>query len=159
MKYQYLAIYYLIKIIAGLVFLTGISFVFLGIYEFCHTFSINKIHFAEATAVQFLQTIDMFLIAIVSFIFSLGLLVLFNNNENDLATKQSILPKWLNVKNFMELKIILWEAVLTTLVISYLARLAEHKFKQIPLSYNSLIIPIAILLISISLTILKKSDH
>lgn len=92
----------------------------------------------------------------MAFIFSLGLLVLF---DNKMLTETLNLPPWLQVKNFMQLKVILWEAILTTLVITFLVSLAENRFKGIPLDYTILFLPGAILIISISLFALKKSEH
>ena len=158
MKYVYLSLYFFIKVIASLVFVAGLSFTGLGLYEFIHSLSLvqDDENAAVSMAVFILKTIDMFLIAIVCFIFSLGLMVLFDNKKH-ISTSLN-LPEWLNVKNFMQLKVILWEAVLTTLVISYLAMLARERFNNSPLTPELLIIPGAIFLISISLFALKKSE-
>src|SRR5690606_30472412 len=158
MKLAYLSLYFFIKIIAFMVFIAGLCFAVLGIYEFFHSlnFSTEGTHDAVAIAILLLKTIYMFLIAIVCFIFSLGLMLLFDNKQN-LSTHLN-LPEWLNINNFMQLKVILWEAILTTLVVSYLATLVQLKFKGLPISTESLIIPGAILLISISLYALKKSE-
>ena len=68
------------------------------------------------------------------------------------------LPAWLHVKNFVELKIILWEAILTTMVIYYLAGLAEKKINGVEIALDNLILPGAILLIALSLFLLKKHE-
>jgi len=146
-------------VIALLVFAAGIAITLLGIYDFIHVFS----YFAEykndilikMIAVGLLQAVDLFLVAIVMFVFSVGLLVLFDNKE-EIPLK---LPEWLKVKNFMQLKIILWEAILTTLVISYLAGLVQAKMAGEIITISSLIIPGSILIIALSLYFLKKSEH
>jgi len=146
-------------VIALLVFAAGIAITLLGIYDFIHVFS----YFAEykndilikMIAVGLLQAVDLFLVAIVMFVFSVGLLVLFDNKD-EIPLK---LPEWLKVKNFMQLKIILWEAILTTLVISYLAGLVQAKMAGEIITTSSLIIPGSILIIALSLYFLKKSEH
>ncbi|MGC3944317.1 MAG: YqhA family protein [Chryseolinea sp.] len=151
----------LIILIVVFVFAAGVFVTGLGIYDFTHAF-----HFfdrsGEHGSVQYatlslLKAVDLFLLAIVLFVFSLGLMVLFNNK-----TEQALppnLPSWLKVKNFIELKVILWEAVLTTLVISYLAYLAELRIEGRPITFQDLTVPGAILLIAGSLFLLKKGEH
>ena len=159
MKLSYLLLYFFIKIIAGLLFLAGLSFSVLGLYEFIHSFSfsMDDEHGAVSTAVLLLKTIDMFLIAIVCFIFSLGLLILFDNKQTIGSALN--MPEWLKVKSFMQLKVILWEAILTTLVVAFLAYLAQKRFNNEPLGAEDLVVPASILLISLSLYALKRGEH
>ena len=149
----------IIMVIALLVFTAGISITLLGIYDFIHVFTYFSDYkgdiLIKMIAVGLLQAVDLFLVAIVMFVFSVGLLVLFDNKE-EIPLK---LPEWLKVKNFMQLKIILWEAILTTLVISYLAGLVQAKMNGEIITVASLIIPGGILLIALSLYFLKKSEH
>lgn len=147
-----------ILLIAILVFASGVVLTFIGAYDFCYAFThLNDDSHREVTngfAIALLKALDLFLFAIVFFVFSFGILVLFNSkHENELPVN---LPKWLKLGNFTELKIILWEAILTTLVIAYLADLAEKKFAGRELALDSLYLPGAILLISISMSVLKK---
>jgi len=58
----------------------------------------------------------------------------------------------------MELKVILWEAILTTLVVSYLAGLVGSRVREETIRVDSLLIPGGILLISLSLFFLKKGE-
>src|SRR3954462_3762466 len=112
-----------ITIMAFLVFGAGIVLALLGLYEWATAFTHideNMHHIPGLIGITLLKGVDLFLLAIVFFVFSLGLLLLFNYEEGELPMQ---LPKWLHVRNFMELKVILWEAILTTLVISYLATL------------------------------------
>lgn len=148
-----------INIMAFLVFGAGLVLALLGIYEwataFTH-FNENIHHIPGLIGITLLKGVDLFLLAIVFFVFSLGLLLLFNYTEEELPVQ---LPKWLRIKNFIELKVILWEAILTTLVISYLAKLVELKMEGIEYNVHHLIIPAAILIIAISLFFLKKGEH
>jgi len=159
MKTLYFVLRNIIMVIALLVFTAGIAIALLGVYDFIHVFSYlaldKKDGFIALVAVGLLQAVDLFLVAVVMFVFSLGILILFNDRE-EIPVK---LPEWLKVKNFMQLKIILWEAILTTLVVSYLAGLVQQKLSAIPMSYSDLIIPGGILLIALSLFFLKKGEH
>jgi uncharacterized membrane protein YqhA len=150
-----------IMLIVVFVFAAGIFITGLGIYDFTHAFSFFS-QFGEKGTVQLstlslLKAVDLFLLAIVLFVFAFGLMVLFNT-KTEHALPQN-LPAWLKVKNFIELKIILWEAVLTTLVISYLAYLAELRVENKAIVFEDLTVPGAILLIAVSLFFLKKGEH
>ena len=150
---------FVITAIAVLVAIAGIALAIIGIYEFVlavsHVTSSDKAHIAGLIATGLLKTIDMFLLAIVFFVFSLGILVLFL--DSDVIPIK--LPEWLRIKTFIQLKVTLWEAILTTLVVSYLAGLAEKKFDKQLISLYDLILPGAILLIALSLFFLKKGEN
>ena len=148
-----------ISIIALLVLASGIVLTMLGVYDFVMTFVDQDYgdghNLARSMAVGLLKSVDLFLVAIVFFVFSLGILVLFHNAENPLPIK---LPEWLRIKNFMQLKVILWEAILTTLVTSYLANLVETRMNGREINTMQHLIPAAILMISVSLFFLKKGE-
>ena len=150
----------MILIIAVIIFLAGTAFTVLGAYDFVHAFthlSGDGERSERTMAISLIKAVDLFLIAVVLFVFSLGLQVLFNHKPDN--TLLQTLPRWLQVKNFMDLKVILWEAILTTLVISYLADVARIKISGGEVTEHSLLIPAAILVISISLYFLKKGEH
>ena len=147
-----------IYLVAIMVFASGLLLIFLGGYDFFHVFT--YLHSEDVLpvglmATGLLEAVDLFLIGIVLFIFSLGLLILFSRKSTPVPVD---LPDWLRVKDFMHLKIILWEAILTTMVVSYLAALAELRFKGIELTITVLIVPGAILLMAFSLYLLKKRE-
>lgn len=158
MKTLFSSLLIIIRAIALIVFVSGAVFVVLGGYDFVHAFT----HLRDPghpgvvgfIAIGLLRSVDLFLVAIVFFVFSLGLLVLFNKDEVFAAR----LPAWLRVRNFIQLKVLLWEAILTTLVVSYLAGLAERRLSGGQLVVNDLIIPGAISLIAVSLFFLKKGE-
>lgn len=159
MKRIFKLLEFVITVIAVLVAIAGIALAIIGIYEFglavAHVTSSDKEHIGGLIATGHLKTIDMFLLAIVFFVFALGILVLFQDSESMIPVK---LPEWLRIKTFIQLKVTLWEAILTTLVVSYLAGLAEKKFDRQVVSIYDLIIPGAILLIALSLFFLKKGE-
>ncbi len=156
-------IYGILKIvtgaIAGLVFSAGIVLAFLGGYDFIiailHVTDTDGHKLSGTIAIGMLSAVDMLMIAIVFLVFSIGILLLFANPVKLLPVR---LPEWLRIKNFMQLKIILWEAILTTLVIGYLTGLAEARLNGDAIHVRHLIVPGGILLISLSLYLLKKSE-
>src|SRR5689334_20572745 len=99
MKRTFKLLEWVITLIAVLVAMAGIALVFIGIYKFglavSHVTSSDKEHIAGLIATGLLKTIDMFLLAIVFFVFSLGLLVLFQNTESMPVN----LPQWLRIKS------------------------------------------------------------
>jgi len=143
-----------------LVFLAGIVLIIIGIYDivlsFNHMEKNDSHQIPGLIATGLLKGVDMFLMAIVFFVLSIGILVLFNNEE---TLSVLPIPDWLRVKNFVQLKIILWEAILTTLVISSLASLVEKKSYNIQIDLEAFIVPGIILLIAISLHFMKRGDH
>lgn len=151
----------LVIAIALTVFAAGIVLTVLGGYDFFHAFTYlgasEEYNVVGMMAVALLRSVDLFLIAIVFFVFSIGVLALFNTRDEGVFPAN--FPKWLQIRNFIQLKVILWEAILTTLVVSYLAGLAEQRMQGEALGPHHLIIPGAILLIAISLFFLKTGEH
>jgi uncharacterized membrane protein YqhA len=156
MKSLFYLLSFVVKFIAFFVFASGIVLTALGAFDFFHSFShVNSERaMLGLLAVGLLHSIDLFLMAIVFFVFSLGILVLFDNPGNETIR----LPEWLRISNFTQLKVILWEAILTTLVVSFIAGLVEKRLDGQQLGIHNLIIPGSILLLAISLHFLKKKE-
>jgi uncharacterized membrane protein YqhA len=157
MKNMYRIQKVLISIIALFVLASGIAITGLAAYHFVMAFShigSGEGHdIAGRMAIGLLHAVDLFLVAIVFYVLSIGMLILFIDPESGFPLK---LPKWLHVESFVELKIILWEAILTALVVDYIADLAEKKINGEELTVYNLILPGAVLLISLSLFFVKK---
>ena len=158
MKKAFGAVKTIIGVIAVLVFVSGIILTLVGIYDFVVVFAHlgpgDQANIGRLMAIGLLHSVDMFLVAIVFFVLAIGMLILFTNPEADMPK----LPAWLHVKNFMELKAILWEAILTTLVVAYLAKLAEGEIEGKQMAVEDLLIPGGVLLIAISLFFLKRAE-
>lgn len=149
----------IIAIIAWLVFASGIVLTGIGIYDFAGVFvylAKGAEHTTRLMAIGLLHAVDIFLVAIVFFVLSLGFFILFDYGERPFPVR---IPEWLHVKNFTQLKVILWEAILTTLVVSWLADLVEKEISGEIIDVQSLIIPAGILIIAVSLFALKKGEH
>lgn len=158
MKFLFNTLTVVIYAVAIVLFAAGIVVACLGAYDFFHSF-----HYLRAegdlpvgmVTTGILKAVDLFLIAVVVFMFALGLLLLFRPKSAPLPVE---LPDWLRIKDFLHLKIVLWEAILTALVVSYLAGLAELKFRGLEITFAVLIVPGSILLLAISLYFLKKGE-
>ena len=150
------------KLVSLLVFLCGLVTLILAGVDFVEAL---KVVFEDATnkpaliAAGMLKTVDFVLISLVFFIFSLGISVLFTEESEEKTKMVAALPKWLQMKNLTELKIILWETILTTFVVSYIADLALHKvLKHGNFTPAQLILPGAVFLLAASLYFLKKGE-
>jgi uncharacterized membrane protein YqhA len=159
MKNIYNGVKIIIGTIALFLFASGFALTAVGIYEFASTFSYlfdGSEHTAGLMAMGLLHAVDVFLVAIVLLVMSIGMWVLFSDPGEPLPVK---IPEWLRVKSFIQLKVLLWEAVLTTLVVSFLATLFYKKMHGDSIVVTDLILPGAILLIAISLFFLKKGEE
>jgi uncharacterized membrane protein YqhA len=158
MRKTFGAIKTIISVIAVMVFVSGIILTLIGIYDFVIVFAHlgpgEQDHIGRMMAIGLLHSVDMFLVAIVFFVLAIGMLILFTDPDANMPK----LPPWLHVKNFMQLKGILWEAILTTLVVAYLAKLAEGEIEEKQLTVESLLMPGGVLLIAISLFFLKRAE-
>ena len=161
MKLFYSILRSIIVFISGFVFCCGATISGLGIYDFVHAFSYlqdpSQKGMIGLIAIGLLQAVDLFLLAIVLFIFSIGLLLLFRKSSDD--DLPNLVPQWLRISDFMQLKVILWEAILTTLVIIFVVGLVRKSLEDVDLPLSQLILPGAILLISVSLYFLKRGEH
>ncbi len=96
-----------------------------------------------------LESVDVFLVGLVFIILAIGLSELFFGQTFAGSSKHL---EWLHFRNFLDLKLVLWETILTTMFIIFFLELYEHR--QNP-DWTLLIFPATILLISLSLYILK----
>jgi len=156
MKNLFTVLRVIISIIALLIFACVVVLTVMGGYNIVMTFyHLNEENMGAYMAIGLLHAVDLFLVAVVFFVLSLGLNILFLPANDDLPIQ---LPEWLKIRNFVQLKIILWEAILTTLVVSYLAALVEREINKVEKTIQDLIVPGAILLIALSLYFMKKEE-
>jgi len=138
-------------------FIIALIFIGLGVYE--TSLGIMGILNGEILSddrpgLKLFQSLDLFLIGFLFLIFSIGFLQLFFPKPSRVMNiMDGIAPKWLQVENFTQLKLILWDTVLTTLVVLFIgdAFIASGEY-----DWNLTIIPIAILFISLAKFLIKK---
>jgi uncharacterized membrane protein YqhA len=147
LKFRYFFIVAVVFLMLNSIFflIAGVKKCITGYIEFVRVgFSISE---ANRPGVKLLEGLDFFMAALVFMIFGLGMgrLFLF-----DSITSEN-LPVWLRIKNVSELKFLLWETILITLVIF----LVTHLIKSDIQSWEILIFPCVILILSLALFFLK----
>ena len=95
--------------------------------------------------IHLLQSMDAFLVALVFLILALGIAKLFL--LPDTPETDRTLPRWLRLHDFLELKLLLWEAILLVLTIAFVAKVVEELGQ---LNWELLILPASILMLAIS---------
>lgn len=152
---------YKIIILVPVVCAMLISLVFIGIGAYAMGVGFYSIFFeglkSEATpGIVLLKSLDVFLIAFIFLIFAIGFTQLFFPKPSRFHTiMDQITPDWLQVKSFTELKIVLWDTVLTSLVVIFVAdAFTKHKEAY---SWEFVLLPAAILCIALSRFLLKGS--
>jgi len=153
----------LIKLIIGIPiicsFFIAIVFIGMGVYETglgVYGIFIGQMHTDTVPGVNFLVALDGFLLGFLFIISSLGFTQLFIPKPSKIADAlDGITPEWLKVENFAQLKLILWDTLLTTLVVKFL----EDAFRSNNESFLEFIgLPVAIFLIAISKYLILKSE-
>jgi uncharacterized membrane protein YqhA len=95
-----------------------------------------------------LKGLDFFLIGIVFMIFALGIMKIFTHYH----IPDDNFPEWLKIKSFKELKILLWETILLTMVVFCLTQVRGAKES---IKWDLLVLPAIILVLTISLYLVK----
>jgi uncharacterized membrane protein YqhA len=120
-----------------------------------HFMNISELGNSEPPTLLLLDAVDSFLLSFVFFIFSFGLYkIFFLSDTHELAGK---LPKWLQIESIFELKALLWQSVLTTMVIFFL-NTAVIAISNNNISWQFLLLPLSILIIAVALYFLKMSE-
>lgn len=148
-----LLIRYLFLVAVVFTFINSMFFMYGGVLECIKGY---KLILAEGMSeelkpgLHLLRGLELFLVSMVTLIFSLGMLRLFivyhTNDEH--------VPSWLKLESFKELKVLLWETILVTLVVFTLTKVASDM--EI-LTWDALILPGVILALTGSLFLMKKS--
>src|SRR5690606_14023147 len=106
-------------------FLNALAFVTISAIRSVHAYLLLvKGKVDERPGVHLVEALDGFLLAFVFLIFAIGFGKLFLPDHRLL---RSVQIAWLQPKSFSDLKHILWEAVLTTLVVLVAISVVEQK--------------------------------
>ena len=108
----------------------------------------------DLAAVSLAQAIDVFLFALVMMIFAYGILYLFL--VEDEKKEQAAFPGWLRITSIFQLKMILGEVIVFILFVHFLETATMTGYAN--LTFASLILPGAILLLSLSLMLLRQGE-
>jgi uncharacterized membrane protein YqhA len=101
---------------------------------------------------ELLHSLDFLFVSLVLMVLALGIGKLFLLSPN---VDESALPVWLRIHSISELKVLLWETVLTTLLIAALPSLVAGLFGQV--AWSVLVIPAGILVLALSLFFMKRA--
>jgi uncharacterized membrane protein YqhA len=152
---QFLKVRYIAIVIVILAVLHALAFLAMGTHV---AFGAYRNLFSESPAIgsgpglELLHSLDFLFISMVLLVLAIGVAKLFLVRPDFDDAK---LPSWLRVHSISELKVLVWETVLTTLLIVGLSDLTTALYAK--LQWTALIMPIAILILSLSLYYMKRS--
>ena len=139
-------------------FLVGIIFFIIGVYDTflgIRALLSGQLHTDANPDLMLFESIDYFLVGFLFLILSIGFLQLFFPRPSKIVTAvQTITPEWLKVENFTQLKLILWDTVLTTLVIMFFAEAYKNQGEY---EWKLMLLPITILIITFSKYLMKAT--
>ncbi|HYB44477.1 MAG TPA: YqhA family protein [Candidatus Methylomirabilis sp.] len=98
-----------------------------------------------------LESLDSFLVALVFLIFSLGIMKIFIGYRG----LDESLPPWLRIHDFKELKVLLWESILVTLVVMAMGTVARNINS---LTWDSLVLPAIVLVLAVGLYLMRGKE-
>ncbi len=139
-----------IALIAVILLLDAAVLVVRGVMETWHAY--HDMLFdpsVERPLVPALEAVDMFFLALVFFIMAIGLVQLF---IGELPWLKSASFSWLKIDSFSALKLILWDTFLVTLLVFFVTNVVLKP----ALDWPDLILPAAILMLTVSSYLLKR---
>ena len=152
-----LRIRYLAAIVALVFAVHAVGFLALGLVRGYHAYAL--LAGAEGAGVEgrpgihFAESVDALLFSLVLLVLALGTATLFLARPG--TDDEKSLPEWMRVKSLTELKLLLWEAILATLVVTA----ATNVIGAMPtVEWKQLVLPAAILVLSVSYFLLKKTE-
>ncbi|MCD4832591.1 MAG: YqhA family protein [Bacteroidales bacterium] len=153
-------LYYKIVVALPIIFsqLIALIFIGIGIYNTCTGImgiALGEMGTESAPGLKLLHALDLFLFGFLFIIFSLGFSQLFLPESKLSTVLDSITPNWLHVKNFTELKLILWETMLTYLVLMFVEQVFKSKGHY---NWEMGLVPGSIFLISLSIFFIRKGE-
>ncbi len=96
-----------------------------------------------------LEAVDMFFMGLAFIIVAIGLAQLF---MSDLALLKNLSFSWLRVESFEDLKLLLWDTFLVTMLVLFVTRLISAH----TIGWEMLVLPASILMLSIGSFLLKQ---
>ena len=151
---QLLKVRYIAVIIVILAVLHAAAFLILGtkvaIQAYAHVI-VGGGSTESRPGLELLHSLDFLFVSLVLMVLALGIAKLFLLGPN---VEESGLPVWLRLHSISELKVLLWETVLTTLLIASLPGLVAGLLGN--LDWRVLVTPSAILVLALSLYFMKK---
>jgi uncharacterized membrane protein YqhA len=157
MLFRYLLrIRYLATVAVVIFALHAVGFLGLGVLRGVQAYSLLAQmpggHGEQRPGVHVGESVDAALFGLVMLVLALGTASLFLKSPG--GEEDRDLPAWMRVKSLSELKLMLWEAILATFVVSA----ATGFMANLPhLTWNALLLPAAILFLTVSYFLLKRT--
>jgi uncharacterized membrane protein YqhA len=108
---------------------------------------------SDRPGIHIAESVDALLFSLVLIVLSCGTATLFLRPGGQEVDPR--VPKWMRVESITELKALLWESILVVLVVGALTSLTAHMDN---LHWNLLVLPVAILLLSVSLFLARRAS-
>lgn len=137
-----------INVIVFVTFLNGLTFVVFGIIKTYHGYEQIVAVEHGRPGIALVESLDSFLIALVFLIFSVGFARLFHS-ESKIFTAINV-PA-LKVESFADLKMLLWNTILLTLMVLFATIVVSNEGD---LEWKIMILPVSIALLAFSSKIL-----
>jgi uncharacterized membrane protein YqhA len=152
-----LRIRYLAAVVALVFGVHAVGFLALGVMRAWHAYAVlfqtERLGPESRPGLHFAESVDALLFSLVMLVLTLGTVSLFLTSPGTEA--QQNLPAWMRLKSLTDLKLLLWEAILATLVVTA----ATSVIGALPhLEWKHLVLPAAILVLSVSYFLLKKTE-
>ncbi len=152
LKFRYLAVIMVILSMGH-----AIAYLLMGariaIHAYAHVWDLPGASSETRPGLELLHSLDFLFVSLVLMVLALGIAKLFLLSAD--SKQQEGLPVWLRIEKISELKVLLWETILTTLLIAGLSQLVEGLF--IKVDWTILMTPVAILILALSLFFMKKA--
>jgi uncharacterized membrane protein YqhA len=152
---QLLKVRYLAVVIVAISVMHAVAFLVMGtriaIHAYGQVLGYNGSGWS-GPGVELLHSLDFLFVSLVLLVLGLGIAKLFVLNLSEEETQS--LPGWLRIGSITQLKVLLWETILTTLLIVSLSDLIRDLFTK--LEWSALAMPVAILVLALSLFFMKK---
>jgi uncharacterized membrane protein YqhA len=150
-----LKVRYLAAIVSLIAVLHAMAFFAMGTKAAFHAYGLvlRGGELSQRPGVELLHSLDYLLIGLVLIILAFGVAKLFLVSPSSID--KDSLPNWLHIESFTDLKVLLWETILTALLIIGLSEISTDILGV--LEWSTLVIPGSILLLAISLYFLKKA--
>lgn len=116
----------------------------------------GQIKTAEYPGLKLFEALELFIFSLLCIIFALGFSKLFMPKSKLSDALESVTPDWLRKTNFQQLKLILWETILTTILALFIGILLKNTGN---LSWQMTIFPISIALISMAIYLIRISER
>ncbi len=151
-----LKIRYVALVIVVLSLADAVAYLVLGARIAVHAYAavLDPASSSEARpGLELLHSLDFLFVSLVLLVLGLGIAKLFLLAPD--SKHHAGLPVWLRIESIGELKVLLWETILTTLLIAGLSELISGLFTR--LDWAALLTPAAILTLALSLFFIKKA--